>query len=199
MTPRGTEVPPEDLTPLAHLAFEAGTLKHARRTGWWMAGVRDPESVAEHSWRTALLASVLAGMEGADPARAALLAVWHDSQESRTGDVNHLGRKYAERADPQAVTADQVAGLPEAVAATVRGVVAEFEGQDSAEAVCARDADKLECLVQGVEYRARGYVDAQRWIDNSYGRLTTPSGRALADAVLRTGTLEWLREALGER
>ncbi|ASY34150.1 HAD family hydrolase [Streptomyces sp. CLI2509] len=187
-----------DLTPLAHLAFEAGTLKNARRTGWWMAGVRDPESVAEHSWRTALLASVLAAMEGADPARAALLAVWHDSQESRTGDVNYLGRKYADRADPEAVTADQVAGLPEAVAESVRGVVAEFEGQGSAEAVCARDADKLECLVQGVEYRARGYADAQRWIDNSYGRLTTASGRELADAVLRTGSLDWLREALGE-
>jgi putative hydrolase of HD superfamily len=60
-----------------------------------MAGVRDPESVAEHSWRTSLIASVIAQLEGADPANAALLAVWHDSQESRTGDVNYLGRKYS--------------------------------------------------------------------------------------------------------
>nr|WP_232838575.1 HD domain-containing protein [Streptomyces geranii] len=72
--------------------------------------------MAEHSWRTALLATIIAKLEGADPARAAYLAVWHDSQETRTGDVNHLGKKYAPDADPQAVTADQVAGMPEVLA-----------------------------------------------------------------------------------
>lgn len=60
-------------------------MKHSKRTGWWMAGIREPESVAEHSWRTSLIASVIAQLEGADPARAALMAVWHDSQEARTG------------------------------------------------------------------------------------------------------------------
>lgn len=100
----------DDLSAVARFLYEAGTLKQTKRTGWWMAGVRDPESVAEHSWRTALLASVIAKLEGADPAKAAFLAVWHDSQETRTGDVNHLGKKYAPSADPEAVTADQVAG-----------------------------------------------------------------------------------------
>lgn len=64
----------EDLSAVARFLYEAGTLKQTKRTGWWMAGVRDPESVAEHSWRTALLASVIAKLEGADPARAAYLA-----------------------------------------------------------------------------------------------------------------------------
>lgn len=187
-----------ELTAVARLVFEAGTLKSARRTGWWMAGVRDPESVAEHSWRTSLLASVLATLEGADPARAALLAVWHDSQESRTGDVNHLGRKYAPRADPEAVTADQVAGAPAVLAGMVRDLVAEYEAKATPEALCAQDADKLECLVQGVEYRARGHQDAQRWIDNSLARLRTASARALADAVLASEPLDWLRAAMGE-
>nr|WP_269785889.1 HD domain-containing protein [Streptomyces antimycoticus] len=46
-------------------------MQQNRRTGWWMAGVRDPESVAEHAWRTPLIASVIAQLEGADPTRAA--------------------------------------------------------------------------------------------------------------------------------
>ncbi|MEV0262545.1 HD domain-containing protein [Streptomyces sp. NPDC050617] len=189
----------DDLSAVARFLYEAGTLKQTKRTGWWMAGVRDPESVAEHSWRTALLATVIARLEGADPARAACLAVWHDSQETRTGDVNHLGKKYAAGADPEAVTADQVAGMPEVLAATVRELVAEYEGKESPEAVCARDADKLECMIQGIEYKAQGYGNAQRWIDNSRGRLTTKSANALADAVLATGSLDWLRTALGEK
>jgi putative hydrolase of HD superfamily len=189
----------EDLSAVARFLYEAGTLKQTKRTGWWMAGVRDPESVAEHSWRTALLASIIAKLEGADPARAAYLAVWHDSQETRTGDVNHLGKKYAAGADPQAVTADQVAGMPELLASAVRELVAEYEEKESAEAICARDADKLECMIQGIEYKTQGYENAQRWIDNSRRRLTTKSANELADAVLTTGSLDWLRAALGEK
>lgn len=186
----------DELTAVARFLYEAGTLKHARRTGWWMAGVRDPESVAEHSWRTALIASVIAKLEGADPARAAFLAVWHDSQETRTGDVNHLGKKYATSADPRAVTADQTAGMPEVLASTVRDLVDEYEAKETPEAICARDADKLECLLQGIEYRAQGHDAAQRWIDNSRRRLVTGTGRRLADELLAGDPLDWLRAAM---
>ena len=65
----------EDLGATARLLYEAGTLTHVRRTGWWMAGVRDPESVAEHSWRTAVIATILAERQGADVARNTVLAV----------------------------------------------------------------------------------------------------------------------------
>ncbi|MFJ8308245.1 MULTISPECIES: HD family hydrolase [unclassified Streptomyces] len=190
----------DDLSAVAHFLYEAGTLKHARRTGWWMAGVRDPESVAEHSWRTALMATVIARLEGADPARAALLAVWHDTQETRTGDVNHLGKKYSSGAsDARAVTADQTTGMPDVLALAVRDLVDEYEAKESPEALCARDADKLECLLQGIEYKAQGYDNAQRWIDNSRGRLVTETAMRLADELLAQGSLDWLHAALGEK
>lgn len=189
----------EEMAQVARFLFEAGTLKQSKRTGWWMAGVRDPESVAEHAWRTSLIASVIAKLEGADPARAAFLAVWHDSQETRTGDVNHLGKKYMGDADPEAVTADQMAGMPEVLASTVRDLVAEYEARESPEAICARDADKLECMIQGIEYKAQGYELAQRWIDNSRGRLVTKTANELADQLLGMGPLDWLRTVLGEQ
>ncbi|MFF3088481.1 HD family hydrolase [Streptomyces nojiriensis] len=189
----------DDLSAVARFLYEAGTLKHTRRSGWWMAGVNDPESVAEHSWRTSLIASVIAKLEGADPARAAFLAVWHDTQETRTGDVNHLGKKYATSADPQAVTADQTAGMPDVLASAIQELVAEYEAKDSPEAVCARDADKLECMLQGIEYKAQGYEAAQRWIDNSRARLTTETGKRLAEDLLGQDPLGWLRTAIGEK
>ncbi|MFJ8798546.1 HD family hydrolase [Streptomyces sp. NPDC102487] len=188
----------DDMSSVARFLYEAGTLKATARTGWWMAGVRDPESVAEHSWRTALIATIIATLEGADPARAAFLATWHDTQETRTGDVNYLGRRYAPQADPEAVTADQVAGMPDILASAIRDVVAEYEAKSTPEALCASDADKLECMIQGVEYKSQGYENAQRWIANSRGRIKTKAGQELADAVLATGTLDWLRAALGE-
>ncbi|CAH9416334.1 hypothetical protein SGL43_03359 [Streptomyces globisporus] len=112
--------------------------------------------------------------------------------------MNHLGKKYAPAGDPQEVTVDQTAGMPEVLASAVRELVAEYEAKESSEAVCARDADKLECLLQGIEYKAQGYENTQRWIDNSRGRLVTKTANRLADELLAQGSLDWLRAALGE-
>ena len=44
---------PDEPAALAAFGYELGLLKRIRRAGWWHVGVRDPESVAEHSLRTA--------------------------------------------------------------------------------------------------------------------------------------------------
>ncbi|MBP2403274.1 5'-deoxynucleotidase YfbR-like HD superfamily hydrolase [Streptomyces syringium] len=93
--------------------MEMGLLKRAKRTGWWIVGVKDPESIAEHRFRTAVIGSVLAMMEGADPAKVALLCTFHDTQETRIGDIPWIGRRYLTAADNEKVTADQVSqGTP---------------------------------------------------------------------------------------
>src|SRR5690349_23616842 len=111
---------------LAGYLLEAGLLKRAKRTGWWIVGVKDPETIAEHSFRTALIGATLAMMEGADPARTALLCLFHDTQETRVGDIPHVGRRYLTAASNQDVTADQVSACPEPVRAGVQAVVDEY-------------------------------------------------------------------------
>ena len=172
--------------------FEAGMLKRARRTGWWIAGIDDPESIAEHSFRTAIIGAVLAAMEGADPARVALLCVLHDTQETRTGDIPHIGRRYLDAADNRTVTADQVADCPDSVANVIAAAIAEYEEGSTPAALVARDADKLECLVQAVEYRHQGYPEVQQWIDNCRAALKTESALQLADAAIAGEPLRWL-------
>ncbi|GAA1635580.1 HD family hydrolase [Catellatospora bangladeshensis] len=176
---------------LAQLAFELGVLKSMRRAGWWHAGIRDPESVAEHSLRVAQLASLIAAEEGADPARAAMMAIWHDSQETRTGDLPHTARAYLSKPDPQKITADQTAALPDRAAMTVREAVAEYESQETAEAVCAHDADKLECLLQAVEYRMAGNAAVEGWIISSRNALRTETAKSIAEAALTISPLKW--------
>ncbi|GAA3571057.1 hypothetical protein GCM10022222_63960 [Amycolatopsis ultiminotia] len=56
---------PDESTALAAFGYELGLLKRIRRASWWHAGVRDPESVAEHSMRAAQVAALLAAEEGA--------------------------------------------------------------------------------------------------------------------------------------
>ncbi|GAA2997653.1 HD domain-containing protein [Streptosporangium longisporum] len=186
----------EELSRLTGLLYEVGLLKRYKRTGWLVAGVRDPESVADHSFRTAIIASVIAALEGGDPERAAFMSLFHDTQESRITDIHHLGRLYLKAAPNEEVTADQVRGVPAVVAEMVSGAVGEYEQKTSLEAVCARDADKLECLIQAVEYREQGYQNVQPWIDSSLAALKTASAKRLADEALATGSLEWVKRVL---
>ncbi len=181
----------QDAAAVASFAFELGLLKRIRRAGWWHLGVRDPESVAEHSLRVAQLASLIAAIEGAEPGRAALLAIWHDSQETRTGDIPHTACPYLDQRSPEVITADQTAALPDTARKTVQESVVEYETQHTPEARCAKDADKLECLIQAIEYQDAGYARTQGWIDSSRAGLHTDAARRIADAALRTSPLAW--------
>lgn len=186
----------EEMSKLTGLLYEIGLLKRYRRTGWLVAGVRDPESIADHSFRTAVIASVIAALEGGNPERAAFMSLFHDTQETRITDIPYLGKRYLAAAPNEEVTADQTRGVPGPVAEMVRGAVGEYEEKVSLEALCARDADKLECLLQAVEYREQGHQNVQPWIDSSLAVLKTPSAQRLADEALRTGSLDWLTHAL---
>jgi putative hydrolase of HD superfamily len=185
-----------DVTGLAGFLYEFGLLKRYKRTGWLVAGVRDPESIAEHSFRAAVIAAVIAGLEGGNPERAAFMSLFHDTQETRVTDIPYIGKRYLTAASNEDVTADQVRGLPAEVASIVSDAVAEYEEKATLEAVCARDADKLECLIQAVEYREQGHQNVQGWIDSSLAAITTESGKRLAEEALSTGTLDWVTRVL---
>jgi putative hydrolase of HD superfamily len=181
---------------VANFAHEMGVLKRLRRAGWWQVGVRDPESVAEHSLRVAQLAGLIAAEEGGDPARAAYLGLWHDSQETRITDIPHSARPYiGEKAGNEVITRDQVAHMPDAAAKTVTEAVIEYEAKETLEAQCAKDADKLECLLQALEYRAAGYQHVQKWIDSSRSGIKTSFAARVADAALAGSTNTWHEQA----
>lgn len=184
----------DDNTATAAFLVEAGHLKRTKRAGWWIAGVRDPESVAEHSFRVGVIAYVLAQMEGANADRAAAIALFHDLPEARVGDIPSTGKRYVSAVSPEAVIKDQTAGLPESVASPVRALIAEFEARESAEARCAKDADKIECLLQAREYQAQGYQLTQPWVDTMIAAVRTESGRRLAAAAVAAPVNEWWRD-----
>jgi putative hydrolases of HD superfamily len=179
---------------IALFLYEMGLLKRSKREGWWIAGVKDPESIAEHSFRTAMIGTILAMAEGADPGRTAMLCLFHDSQETRIGDVPAVGKGYVRTASNSEVTADQVSDFPEKIGRAIRDLVEEYEARESQEAILARDADKLECLVQAREYEAQGYKDVPPWIETSAAALRSDTAKQLADSLQAIPPNEWWRE-----
>lgn len=163
------------------LAIEAGLLKRIKRTGWWYAGIKDPESVADHSLRMSQLAFYLATEEGADPFRAATMGVFHDLPETRMSDANAVVKRYWEHlADDEArAREEQLEGLPEGMKKTVASLYQEWEAGTTPEARCARDADYLECALQAAEYLWQEKSVCLEWLDSNTKKLTTATGKAL--------------------
>ena len=177
---------------IAKFLYELGQLKRVKRSGWWIAGVKDPESVAEHSFRTAAIAYLLARLEGVDSGKAVLMALFHDLPEARTNDAHRIVRRYADWKDVDKNAIDeQSKRLPDGVAKEVILLFEEFEKEDSFEAKVVRDADLLECIVQAREYQALGYNDVADWIFNARAALKTESAKNIAAECLKTKPKEW--------
>jgi 5'-deoxynucleotidase YfbR-like HD superfamily hydrolase len=186
-------VPGESDHPLAGVAsflFEMGHLKRVPRSGWLLLGVPQPETIAEHSFRVGVIGMALAPLESADVGRTAALCLLHDAHETRIGDVPSVGRAYVTSAAPEAISAHQTAGMPHESAKAFQELTAEFEAGQTIEAQVARDADKLETLLQAVEYQAQGH-DTTAWQETSVAALRTDAAKRLAQAITATDPQWW--------
>jgi putative hydrolases of HD superfamily len=154
---------------------QVGKLKSAKRTGWLDRGVPNDEveSVADHSFRTAILAWLAAG-EGLDRNKVLKLALVHDLAEAITGDIppyddlpeeiearreflerRHIrpaARTESKRAAEAEAIAKLIADLPPARAYEIAALITELAEATSAEARFVKQADKIETYLQSREY-----------------------------------------------
>jgi len=173
---------------LAHFLFEIGMLKRTPRSGFQFLG-SGTQSVAEHSFRTAMIGYVLAlTEENIDVGKVLELCLFHDVPEARIGDLNYVNKKYVSADEKKAVD-DLAATLP--FGERYRKLQYEFMDGDSAEAVVAHDADQLEMILSLKEYKDLGNPNADEWYPFSCKRLKTENGRKLAQTIWETNSTHW--------
>ena len=90
-----------DLTDLVLLIFmknslsfflDVAQLKILPRTGWVWRGIKDPETVAEHSFRLAFFVWILGKETHLNMSKAIAMAIIHDLCEAYAGDLTpHYG------------------------------------------------------------------------------------------------------------
>jgi len=169
--------------------FESGELKRIKRSGWWLAKVKDPESVAEHSYRTAIVAFVLAKMECVDAHKLCSAAVFHDVIETRLLDLHKVNARYVdvdEKIEKQVVS-DQLKGIDKQIASEISNLYLLNEK----EFAVLKDADLIECALQAKEYVEIGYIDAQEWLDNIGKLIKTESSKKLFAVLLKSRSSDW--------
>jgi putative hydrolase of HD superfamily len=186
----------------------AGRLKQLFRQGWVDRGVLDPESVADHSFRVAVLVLLLAGRDRpVNLGRALTLALVHDLPEAVAGDATPFDQalkeeeaereaifrqppvysaeadraKYAAEAD---AIAEITAGLSPELKTLFIGAWNEYEEGNTPEARLVRQADKLESWLQALEYREQqpGLVIESFSIGTNQA-VTDPDLRSLLNAI----------------
>jgi putative hydrolase of HD superfamily len=184
------------LADIAKYLYEIGHLKRLKRSGWWRMGVRDPESVAEHSYRTAIIGYVLANLEGADPEKTASICLFHDTAEARIGDLHWVTKRYLQKTKEgeQVALNEQVGQLPQRIADKILSLVDEYEKRSSPEGQLAHEADLLECLLQAREYEMQGYSKGLEWAKICREGLQNDTARKLADACLSSDPGDWFQD-----
>jgi len=154
------------LNGILSLAKTAGRLKRVERRGWssWV-GVRRPESVAEHSFRCTLLAMCIGDLKGLSTEKLMKTMLLHDLHEALTGDYDYfdkkkLGEEEVRKREREAIR-NVLLPLPKNLRDEYLSLWHEFESQRTEEARLAGQIDKLEMVMQALEYEKEGY-DSKR-------------------------------------
>ncbi len=171
---------------------EAGILKRIKRSGWWMVGVPNEESVAEHSFRCSVIGYLLARMEGIDPYRVVMMSLFGDMPEARITDLHKVASRYIDgRAAEKKAYLDQIDELDDDIKKELLNLREGYDKQVSPESVVARDADILECLFQAKEYEDAGHLKAGKFLKKAPDKLHTESAKRLWGSLKSWDSSSW--------
>lgn len=173
---------------MINFLFEVGMLKKTPRTGYQFLG-SGGESVADHSFRTAIIGHVLSLHEpGADPYKTILMCLFHDLHEARTGDHNYVNKRYVDIDEVKAIK-DLAGHIP--FGEEIKSITSEFNRGESLEAMISRDADQLDLILELKEQKDLGNKYAEDWLYYAIQRLATKRAREMAQEILKTDSTDW--------
>ncbi|MBQ7247073.1 MAG: HD domain-containing protein [Lachnospiraceae bacterium] len=107
------------------------------------------ESVAEHSWRIALMAMLLRDeFPELDMDRVTRMCLIHDLGECFTGDIPTFNKTKADEEREISLLREWVASLPAEVSEEFSDLYREMDALETPEAILYKSLDKLEAVIQ---------------------------------------------------
>ena len=156
---------PKDYLAIVHCI--AG-LKERTRHAWMTSGRQ--ESVAEHSWRMALMAYFLRDeFPTVDLTRVLLMALLHDMGEVFTGDIPTFEKTDADRAREHELRDEWIDALPVPYAAEVHSLFAEMDEMETVEAKIVKALDRMEAVITHNEGDPHTWLPLEYDLQRTYG------------------------------
>ena len=168
-------------------------LKHIPRTGWMRDGVPHPESVAEHSFKAALIAMVLADSLKIRINKGKLMkmALIHDVGESIIGDLTPYTKKglripkltaRKHKIELQAIK-KIFGGIPNG--SEYIKLFEEFEAGRTNESKIFGQIDKLEMVFQAAEYERKHGLTLNTYFSSGDAYIYTKELRLLFEDTMK--------------
>jgi putative hydrolase of HD superfamily len=178
----------KEIQRIVDFIFEAGTANNILRSHHQdLPQSRD--TIASHSFRTALIGLLLAETEKADKSKIVLMCLLHDLAELRTGDANFINKFYRTEKEEEAIK-DQWSGMPGE--AEISELLSEYNQRKTKESLIAKDADMLDQIFLQKEYLGNRPEDLKLWHEHMAENLKTSSAKEIAESAFKTNPLKWI-------
>ncbi|KAE8657949.1 HD domain-containing protein 2 [Hibiscus syriacus] len=159
------------------------SLKTTKRTGWVRRDVQNPESIADHMCRMGLMALIASDIPGIDRDKCVKMTIVHDIAEAIVGDITPSdGISKDEKSRREREALDHMCKLlgGGSRAKEVAELWMEYEENSSSEAKIVKDFDKVEMILQALEYENEQGVDLDEFFQSTAGKFQTDVGKAWA-------------------
>lgn len=175
-----------------------GKLKVIKRAGWVShVGIEKPESVADHSFRCAILAMCVGDLANVNTEKLIRMSLLYDAHEALTGDYDYFVKKEMGvdkvKSQERAAIKEILSILPNELKARYLSLWQEFEDKTTLEAILANDIDKVEMIIQALEYERAGYNPKRRevfWRD-AQKKIKTPIIQNLLELLCNMRTTRY--------
>ncbi|KAJ4798364.1 HD domain-containing protein 2 [Rhynchospora pubera] len=163
-------------------------LKTTKRKGWVNHGIKGPESIADHMYRMAIMALIAPDLSNIDRERCIKIAIVHDIAEAIVGDITPSdGVPKAEKSRLEKEALDEMCrvlggGLR---ADEIKELWAEYENNSSIEASIVKDFDKVEMILQALEYETEHGKVLDEFFLSTAGKFQTDIGKTWAAEVVK--------------
>ncbi|KAM6571877.1 hypothetical protein CsatA_015957 [Cannabis sativa] len=161
-------------------------LKSTKRKGWINHGIQNPESISDHMYRMALMALIVRDLPGVNRERCIKIAIVHDIAEAIVGDITPSDGvpKEEKRRMEQAALNEMCKILGgDLRAAEIKELWEEYEYNSSIEANLVKDFDKVEMILQALEYEEEHGKVLDEFFLSTAGKFQTEIGKSLASEI----------------
>ena len=173
----------------------AGRLKRTTRHCW--TELDRKESVADHSWRIALMAMLLTPeFPDTDMDKVVRMCLIHDLGEAFTGDIPTFWKTEADVEKEEGLFDGWVATLPEDTRAEWTALLAEMEALETKEAKLYKALDKMEAVISHNESDISTWLPLEYDLQLTYGAENVRFSPYMTE--LKAEIDAWTREKIGK-
>ena len=166
----------------------SANLKTISRQGWIdKLSIKNPESVADHSYSMAIMAMIISDLENYDSEKILKMTLLHDLAESKIGDITPEQMTPENKMKIENEAFDKIINqLPDTIKYQYLEIWKEYQNNSSKESLFVHQIDKLEMALQAKIYQKNGKTieDIEPFLESAKKSLTDEKLKELFTKII---------------